>query len=212
MFGGDVVGLSIAIHYGAFKSYVPTRNLAIYHRILFAMAFCCDYVSEQKFWTKLPLWQISFSSNVESFLLKNLGDLPFDQVILMLYLVSSILTQSTKIWRYCIIAFLHCTIPYASSRKCVYNLERECKYLVQSYMYPIQPCCHRMLSLASSGLLPLELYLAPHPLDLPCASHVMLAIKEHLVCGASSRWFGHAEMLSCKLIVIVHGPLGPILS
>jgi hypothetical protein len=38
-----------------------------------------------------------FFSNVESFSLKNLGDLPFDQVILMLYLVSCILTQSTKI-------------------------------------------------------------------------------------------------------------------
>jgi hypothetical protein len=33
-----------------------------------------------------------------------------------------------------------------------------------------------MLTLASSGLLLLELYLEPHPLDLPCASHALLAI------------------------------------
>jgi hypothetical protein len=38
-----------------------------------------------------------FSSNVESFSLKNMGDLPFDQVIPMLYLVSHSLAQSTKI-------------------------------------------------------------------------------------------------------------------
>jgi hypothetical protein len=38
-----------------------------------------------------------FSSNVESFSLKNMGDLPIDQVIPMLYLVSCILAQSTKI-------------------------------------------------------------------------------------------------------------------
>jgi hypothetical protein len=63
-----------------------------------------------------------------------------------------------------------------------------------------------MLSLASSGLLPLKLYLAPHPLDLPCASHVLLAIKEHLVCCANSHYFGRAQLLSCKLTVIFHGP------
>jgi hypothetical protein len=78
-------------------------------------------------------------------------------------------------------------------------------------MYPIQLGCYRMLSLASSGLLPLELYLAPHPLDLPCASHALLAIQEHLICGANSCCFGRAQMLSCKLTVIVHGPLGHFL-
>jgi hypothetical protein len=41
--------LSAETHDGAFKSYAPTHNLATYHRILFAMAFCCDYVFEQKF-------------------------------------------------------------------------------------------------------------------------------------------------------------------
>jgi hypothetical protein len=75
-------------------------------------------------------------------------------------------------------------------------------------MYPIQPCYHRILSLASSGLLPLELYLAPHPLDSPCASHILLAIQEHLVCGANSCCFNRVQMLSCKLTVIVSVPLG----
>jgi hypothetical protein len=41
----------------------------------------------------------------------------FDQVILMLFLVSHLLAQSTKTRRHCIIALLHCTIPYASSHK-----------------------------------------------------------------------------------------------
>jgi hypothetical protein len=65
-----------------------------------------------------------------------------------------------------------------------------------------------MISLASSGLLPLGLYLAPHPLDSPYASHALLAIQEHLVCGANSYCFGHAQRLSCKLTMIVSGPLG----
>jgi hypothetical protein len=80
-------------------------------------------------------------------------------------------------------------------------------------MYPIQPCCHRMFSLASSGLLLLEVYLAPHSLSSPCASHAPLSIQEHLICGANSYCFGRTKMLSCKLTVIVSGPLGrPLLS
>jgi hypothetical protein len=75
-------------------------------------------------------------------------------------------------------------------------------------MYPIQPCCYRMLSLASSGLLLLEVYLVPHSLNSPCASHALLAIQGHLVCGSNSCYFGHAQMLFCKLTVIVFGPLG----
>jgi hypothetical protein len=53
-----------------------------------------------------------------------------------------------------------------------------------------------------------EAYLTPHPLYSPCASHTLLAIQEHLVCGANSPCFGRAQMLSYKLTVIVHGPLG----
>jgi hypothetical protein len=60
LFGGDAAGLSVAICYGASKSYAPTRNLATYHRVLFVMAFCCDYVSEQNFELNLPLWQKLF--------------------------------------------------------------------------------------------------------------------------------------------------------
>jgi hypothetical protein len=54
-FEGDVVGLSVAICYGASKIHAPTRNLATYHRILFVMAFCCDYISEQNLEPNLPL-------------------------------------------------------------------------------------------------------------------------------------------------------------
>jgi hypothetical protein len=62
--------------------------------------------------------------------------------------------------------------------------------------------------LASSGLLLLEKNLTPHSLNSPCASHALLAIQEHLVCGAHSCSFGRAQMLSCKLTMIVSGPLG----
>jgi hypothetical protein len=58
----------------------------------------------------------------------------------------------------------------------------------------------------------LDVYLTPHPLDSPYTSHALLAIQEHLVCGANSCCFGHVQMLPCKLTVIVHGTLGPILS
>jgi hypothetical protein len=49
MFGGNAAGLSVAIHSRASRIYAPTCNLATYHQILFVMAFCCDYVSEQNF-------------------------------------------------------------------------------------------------------------------------------------------------------------------
>jgi hypothetical protein len=39
----------------------------------------------------------------------------------------------------------------------------------------------------------------------------LLAIKYHLVCGANSHRFSHAQMLSSKLTVIIHGPLGCLL-
>jgi hypothetical protein len=58
----------------------------------------------------------------------------------------------------------------------------------------------------------LDVYLTPHPLDSSCASHALLAIQEHLVCGTNSCCFSCAQMLPCKLTVIVHGPLWPILS
>jgi hypothetical protein len=67
LFGGNAARLSVAICYRAPKSYAPTHNLATYHRTLFVMAFCCAYVSEQNFELNLPLWQISFYSNFESF-------------------------------------------------------------------------------------------------------------------------------------------------
>jgi hypothetical protein len=175
LFGGDVAGLSVVIRYGAFKSYAPTHNLIT--TVESPLWWFHDEITlSSKILNQIAFIAYFFSSNVESFSLKNLGDLPFDQVILRLFLVSHILAQSTKIWQHCIIAFLHCTIPYASSHKCIYNLEQECKYLMQSWMYPIQPCCHRMLSLASSGLLLLKLYLDPHPLDLPCVSYAQLPI------------------------------------
>jgi hypothetical protein len=59
--------------------------------------FYCDYVSEQILNQIAFMTEILLPSNVESFSLKNLGDLPFDQVIPLLYLVSRILTRSTKI-------------------------------------------------------------------------------------------------------------------
>jgi hypothetical protein len=96
LFGGDVVGLSVATRYRASKSDAPTHNLPTYHRILFVMAFCCDYISDQIFEPICLYGRFHFPSNVESFSLRNLGDLPFDQVIPMLFLVSAFLLNSLK--------------------------------------------------------------------------------------------------------------------
>jgi hypothetical protein len=81
----------------ASKSYAPTRILAIYHRILFVVPFYCDYIFEQNFEPNCLYGRFLFPSIFESFSLKNLGDLLFDQVILRLFLISRILAQSTKI-------------------------------------------------------------------------------------------------------------------
>jgi hypothetical protein len=97
LFGGDAAGLSIAIRYGASKSYAPTCNLATYYQILFVMASCCDYASKQEFEPNRIYGIFLFPLNVENFSLKNLGYLPFDQVISRLFMVSRILAQSTKI-------------------------------------------------------------------------------------------------------------------
>jgi hypothetical protein len=61
LFRGDAAGLNVAIHYRASKSYAPTHNLATYHRVLFAIAFCCDYVSEQNFEPNCLYGRNSFS-------------------------------------------------------------------------------------------------------------------------------------------------------
>jgi hypothetical protein len=52
------------------------------------------------------------------------------------FMILCILTQVTKTWRYCIISFLHCTIPYTSwmhhriniDSPMHFNLEQECRY------------------------------------------------------------------------------------
>jgi hypothetical protein len=44
--------------------------------------------------------------------------------------------------------------------------------------------------------------------DSPCASDVLLAIKEHLVCSANFHCFGHTQSYLWKLSVIVDGALG----
>jgi hypothetical protein len=57
-----------------------------------------------------PLWQIYFPYILWELLAQRLGDLLFDQVIQVLFLVSCIFAQSTKIWWHCIITF--CIAPY----------------------------------------------------------------------------------------------------
>jgi hypothetical protein len=118
-----------------------------------------------------------------------LGWLAIYQVIPMLFLESCILAQSTKIWRHCIITFLHCTIPYASSHnhlltsafitlrrsvsiwcnpECIlYNL-----VVIKCFHWPLLDCYI------------LEVYLTPHLMDSPCASSLML----HWPSRSTSLW------------------------
>jgi hypothetical protein len=59
----------------------------------------------------------------------------------------------------------------------------------------------------------LELNLTPHSSDSPCASHVMLAIMEHLVCGTNSHCFSRTQKPSLEANHDCSGPLGrPLLS
>jgi hypothetical protein len=73
LFGGDAAGLNVAIRYGVSKSYAPTRNLATYHRVLFAIAFCCDYVSKQNFEPNNHYDRNSFSFQCGELLTQKLG-------------------------------------------------------------------------------------------------------------------------------------------
>jgi hypothetical protein len=60
-----------------------------------------------------------------------------------------------------------------------------------------------MLSLDSYVSLSLEVYLTPHSLNSPCASHAMLAIMEHpCLCALT---------LVDLITVIFYGPLGCLL-
>jgi hypothetical protein len=177
LFGGDADGLSIAICYGASKSYAPTHNIATYHQILLVMALCCDYVSEQNFEPSCIYGRFLFSLNVESFELKT-------------WVIYHLIKSSRRCFWYC--AFLlsplkfdgtasshfsiapyhmhHLTSVFITLSKSVsvwcnlecilYNL-----VVIECFRWPLLDCCL------------LELYLAPHPLDSPWVSHIPLTIK-----------------------------------
>jgi hypothetical protein len=95
LFGGDAAGLSVAIRYGASKSYAP--NLILQPTIEFSLLFVVITFLSKNLSQVVFMAEILLPSNVESFSPKNLRDLPFDRVIPMLYLVSHILARSTKI-------------------------------------------------------------------------------------------------------------------
>jgi hypothetical protein len=95
LFGGDAAGLSVAIRYGASKSYAP--NLILQPTIEFSLLFVVITFLSNNLSQVVFMVEILLPSNVESFLPKILRDLPFDRVIPMLYLVSCILARSTKI-------------------------------------------------------------------------------------------------------------------
>jgi hypothetical protein len=102
------LGLTITTPCSASRVYAPIHNLSTYYQIL---------IIDQDLEQICPLGQISFPFELWELLAQKLDDLAFDQVNPMLFLAPCILAQSTKIWRHCIIAFLYCTIPYASSHK-----------------------------------------------------------------------------------------------
>jgi hypothetical protein len=177
------------------------------------MAFCCDYVSEQNFEPSCLYGRFLFSFECWELLAQNLGDLPFDQVIPMLFLISYILAQFTKIWQQYIITFLHCTIPYASSHKhqltsvfitlsksvsiwcnlecIIYNL-----VVIEYFRWPLLACYL------------LELYLVPtHWIHFACLtfrwpSSITLFVALNLVDSISPNCYLGKPSLS------IHGPLG----
>jgi hypothetical protein len=78
-------------------------------------------------------------------------------------------------------------VPTLSKGECIhYNLEgtRDSRVAIDHFQWHLL------------GRYLLEVYLAPHSLDSPCASHALFTIKDHLIFGANSRCFGRAQMLS----------------
>jgi hypothetical protein len=112
LFGRVLSDLSVATRCSASRVYAHIHNLITDLQILLLIEFPIKILS--KF---TPYGRVPFPPNIGSLSLKTWVICRFDQVIPMLFLVSRILAQSTKIWRHCIIAFLHCTISYASSHK-----------------------------------------------------------------------------------------------
>jgi hypothetical protein len=174
LFGGDVVGLSIAIHYGASKIYAPTHNLATYHWILFVMAFCCDYFSEQKFkpnclYARFLFLRMLRASRSKTWVIYHL--IKSSQCC---FWYRTFMLNPLKFYGITSSLALHHTICII-----LYNL-----VVIECFCWPLLDCYLLELYLVIEcfrwPLLDcylLELYLVPHPLDSPCVSHILLTTK-----------------------------------
>jgi hypothetical protein len=138
-----------------------------------------------KFWTKLPLWQ-AFHSNFESFWLKTWVIYHLIKSSRCCFWYHAFLLNPLKFdgiasSHFCIAPYHkhHLTSAFTTLRKSVsFWCNLEC---IRYNLVVIE--CFRWLLLDCYLLEP---YLEPRLLDLPCASHTLLAIKWHLVCGANS--------------------------
>jgi hypothetical protein len=101
-----------------------------------------------------------------------------------------------------------CIISYSLTHKCSYNLEQECKYLMQSWMYHVQPCCHQLLCWPSLDCCLFEVY---HTLrSLIHLVHLMLYWLSNSILFVALTLVDSITPKSyfCMLTVNAHGPLG----
>jgi hypothetical protein len=136
------------------------------------MTLCRDYIFEQEFRTKLPFWWIS---------------LPFES---RMRIVNSAWCNLI-VEEDCYFIALKPIRRSSSSKPCWLVISRESfqGWLPVAHFAELEPKWRYRDSLVAIDYCqwPLldrylvEAYLARHPLDSPCASHVLLAIPEHLV-------------------------------
>jgi hypothetical protein len=193
LFGGDAAGLSIATSYGASKSYSPTRNLITTFESscdgsLLGLRFRARFEPSGRFSGFLlplePVWESSTPLDTTSSLRKIVVSLPQKPIRLSSCSKPCRFIISSESFQDCL-SVAHFRQPWASVCEALATL----KIPIITVLLLIIRC-----PLLDHYLL--EVYLTPHSSDSPCASHVLLAIKEHLVCGANSRWFSRAQKLS----------------
>jgi hypothetical protein len=147
-----------------------------------------------KIWTKWPFWQISPPFEPRMRIVN-----PLDATSSLRKIVVSLLQKSIRLSS-CLkpCCFI---ISSESLQGClpVAHFRQTWARVYESLATLKIPMITVLLSIVWWPLLDrylLEVYLTPHSSESPCASHVLLAIKQHLVCGANSRWFSHVQKLS----------------
>jgi hypothetical protein len=171
LFGGDVAGLSIAIRYGTFQSDASTRNL-----VTTIESSCDGSLSRLRFWARI-LNQIAILTVFSSFWISYENRNSARRNLIIEEDCYFIAPKPIRL------------SSYSKSCQLVISCESFQGWLPVAHFAELEPKWRYRDSLVAIdhyqwpilGRYHFEAYLAPHPLDSPCASHTPLAIQEHLV-------------------------------